>query len=151
MECYHSLGYLATLFKICHVHICWQQPTSCFYGHFFVNAMKRSQNNSKIATTSENYEDFISQPVVSSLNREWKHVIVRYYREPDEVDLRIVPSLADLHIVVVLSASLVVEQKSDDVWIKTPVNTGDVFIVPPHMPTYKMRWKRLLTDRSMSK
>lgn len=99
-------------------------------------------NKLNTRTTSERFEDFISKPALSSLELGWESVMVRYYREPDEVDLRIVPSLPDLHIVVILSAALEFEQRSRNAaWEKTSITTGDVFIIPPNTPTYQMRWK----------
>jgi AraC family transcriptional regulator len=95
-----------------------------------------------IASTSENFEQFVAVPQLSSANLGWNGVIIRYYKEPDKVDLRIVPSLPDLHIVVMLSASQEFEQRTgSSPWIKTMATTGDVFIIPPHTPTYQMRWE----------
>lgn len=79
---------------------------------------------------------------MSSIDLGWSGVISRFYREPPSMKLRIVPSLPDLHMVVILSASLEFEQRTgNEPWFTTSISTGDVFIIPPHTPTYQMRWE----------
>jgi AraC family transcriptional regulator len=96
----------------------------------------------ELYSTSENIEQFIAVPDMSSMDLGWNGVIIRYYREPASMKLRVVPSLPDLHIVVILSASLEFEQRTgNEPWTKTSIAMGDVFIIPPHTPTYQMRWE----------
>lgn len=100
------------------------------------------------STSTADFELYLpTSPVLSSQPLGWKHVTVRAYREPSELEETPFPGGPDIYLVLVTSGYVQVgERKRDSPWVTYPIHEGQWFLTPAGGEPYVLRWKSLSTD-----
>lgn len=93
-------------------------------------------------TSTLAFEEYASsKPVLSSVNVDWRHLIVRSYTEPQTLERLVVPAVPDPHIVLQLTGSAYIEVRADGGrWTTVHIQPGQLFLTPSGGSPYEMRW-----------
>lgn len=93
-------------------------------------------------TSTLAFEEYaLSKPVLSSVNVDWRHLIVRSYSEPQTLERLVVPAVPDPHIVLQLTGSAHIEVRKDSGrWTTVHIQPGQLFLTPAGGSPYEMRW-----------
>jgi AraC family transcriptional regulator len=82
-------------------------------------------------TTTLAYDRYMAgQKLVSSVNRPWRHLVLRAYLEPDEQALLEAPGLQDLTLMTLASGAEHLERNLNGRWESADLRMGDVWFVP---------------------
>ena len=83
-------------------------------------------------TTTLAYDRYMAgQKLVSSVDRPWRHLVLRSYLEPDEQALLEAPGLQDLTLMTLASGAEHLERNLNGRWESADLRVGDVWFVPP--------------------
>ena len=83
-------------------------------------------------TTTLAYDRYMAgQKLVSSVDRSWRHVVLRSYLEPPEQALLEAPGLQDLTLMTLASGAEHLERNLGGRWESAQLRVGDVWFVPP--------------------
>ncbi|TDY22775.1 AraC family transcriptional regulator [Paraburkholderia sp. BL6665CI2N2] len=99
-------------------------------------------------TTTLAYDRYMAgQKLVSSVDRPWRHLVLRSYLEPAEQELLEAPGLQDLTLMTLASGAEHLERNLDGRWESADLYMGDVWFVPPAPISW--RW-RSISDAPLS-
>jgi AraC family transcriptional regulator len=99
-------------------------------------------------TTTLAYERYMAgQKLVSSVDRPWRHLVLRSYLEPEEQELLEAPGLRDLTLMTLASGAEHLERNLNGRWESAELRVGDVWYVPPAPISW--RW-RSISDEPLS-
>ncbi|ASL46045.1 Transposon Tn10 TetD protein [Burkholderia sp. AD24] len=99
-------------------------------------------------TTTLAYDRYMAgQNLVSSVDRPWRHLVLRSYLEPNEQELLEAPGLQDLTLMTLASGAEHLERNLNGRWESTDLRVGDVWFVPPAPISW--RW-RSISDEPLS-
>ena len=99
-------------------------------------------------TTTLAYDRYMAgQKLVSSVDRPWRHLVLRSYLEPDEQELLEAPGLQDVTLMTLGSGAEHLERNLDGRWESADLRMGDVWFVPPVPISW--RW-RSISDEPLS-
>ncbi|WP_181916881.1 helix-turn-helix domain-containing protein [Paraburkholderia sp. BL27I4N3] len=99
-------------------------------------------------TTTLAYDRYMAgQKLVSSVDRPWRHLVLRSYLEPAEQELLEAPGLQDLTLMTLASGAEHLERNLDGRWESADLHMGDVWFVPPAPISW--RW-RSISDAPLS-
>ncbi|MFL9981721.1 helix-turn-helix domain-containing protein [Paraburkholderia sediminicola] len=99
-------------------------------------------------TTTLAYDRYMAgQKLVSSVDRPWRHLVLRSYLEPDEQELLEAPGLQDVTLMTLGSGAEHLERNLDGRWESADLRVGDVWFVPPVPISW--RW-RSISDEPLS-
>ncbi len=99
-------------------------------------------------TTTLAYDRYMAgQKLVSSVDRPWRHLVLRSYLEPDEQELLEAPGLQDLTLMTLASGAEHLERNVNGRWESAELRVGDVWYVPPAPVSW--RW-RSISDEPLS-
>ncbi|CAE6728012.1 HTH-type transcriptional activator RhaS [Paraburkholderia domus] len=99
-------------------------------------------------TTTLAYDRYMAgQKLVSSVDRPWRHLVLRSYLEPAEVELLEAPGLQDVTLMTLGSGAEHLERNLNGRWESADLRVGDVWFVPPVPISW--RW-RSLSDEPLS-
>ncbi|MFM0525362.1 hypothetical protein PQR11_10280 [Paraburkholderia strydomiana] len=99
-------------------------------------------------TTTLAYDRYMAgQKLVSSVDRPWRHLVLRSYLEPDEQELLEAPGLQDLTLMTLASGAEHLERNLNGRWESADLRVGDVWYVPPAPVSW--RW-RSISDKPLS-
>ncbi|MFM0076024.1 AraC family transcriptional regulator [Paraburkholderia sediminicola] len=99
-------------------------------------------------TTTLAYDRYMAgQKLVSSVDRPWRHLVLRSYLEPDELELLEAPGLQDVTLMTLGSGAEHLERNLDGRWESADLGVGDVWFVPPVPISW--RW-RSISDEPLS-
>ena len=99
-------------------------------------------------TTTLAYDRYMAgQKLVSSVNRPWRHLVLRSYLEPDEQELLEAPGLQDVTLMTLGSGAEHLERNLDGRWESADLRVGAVWFVPPVPISW--RW-RSISDEPLS-
>jgi AraC family transcriptional regulator len=87
------------------------------------------------------------QKLVSSVDRPWRHLVLRSYLEPAEQELLEAPGLQDLTLMTLASGAEHLERNLNGRWESADLRVGDVWFVPPAPISW--RW-RSISDEPLS-
>ena len=91
-------------------------------------------------TTTFAYDRYLAgQKLVSSVDRPWRHLVLRSYLEPDEQELLEAPGLQDLTLMTLGSGAEHLERNLDGRWESADLRVGDVWFVPPAPIAWRWR------------
>jgi AraC family transcriptional regulator len=83
-------------------------------------------------TTTLAYDRYMAgQKLVSSVDRPWRHLVLRSYLEPDQQPLLEAPGLRDLTLMTLASGAEHLERNLNGRWESAELRVGDVWFVPP--------------------
>ncbi len=83
-------------------------------------------------TTTLAYDRYMAgQKLVSSVNRPWRHLVLRSYLEPAEQELLEAPGLQDVTLMTLGSGAEHLERNLNGRWESADLRMGDVWFVPP--------------------
>ncbi|WP_408361860.1 helix-turn-helix domain-containing protein [Paraburkholderia sp. RL18-103-BIB-C] len=83
-------------------------------------------------TTTLAYDRYMAgQRLVSSVDRAWRHLVLRSYLEPAEQELLEAPGLQDLTLMTLASGAEHLERNLHGRWESADLRVGDVWFVPP--------------------
>jgi AraC family transcriptional regulator len=83
-------------------------------------------------TTTLAYDRYMAgQKLVSSVDRPWRHLVLRSYLEPAEQELLEAPGLQDLTLMTLASGAEHLERNLNGRWESADLRVGDVWFVPP--------------------
>ncbi|MGF6771637.1 AraC family transcriptional regulator [Paraburkholderia sp. GAS199] len=83
-------------------------------------------------TTTLAYDRYMAgQKLVSSVDRRWRHVVLRSYLEPAERELLEAPGLQDVTLMTLASGAEHLERNLNGRWESANLRVGDVWFVPP--------------------
>jgi AraC family transcriptional regulator len=99
-------------------------------------------------TTTLAYDRYMAgQKLVSSVNRPWRHLVLRSYLEPAEQELLEAPGLQDVTLMTLGSGAEHLERNVNGHWESADLRMGDVWFVPPVPISW--RW-RSISDEPLS-
>jgi AraC family transcriptional regulator len=99
-------------------------------------------------TTTLAYDRYMAgEKLVSSVNRPWRHLVLRSYLEPAEQELLEAPGLQDLTLMTLASGAEHLERNLNGRWESADLRVGDVWFVPPAPISW--RW-RSISDEPLS-
>nr|WP_193372827.1 AraC family transcriptional regulator [Paraburkholderia phytofirmans] len=99
-------------------------------------------------TTTLAYDRYMAgQKLVSSVNRPWRHLVLRSYLEPNEQELLEAPGLQDLTLMTLASGAEHLERNLNGRWESADLRVGDLWFVPPAPISW--RW-RSISDEPLS-
>ncbi|MFM0552084.1 AraC family transcriptional regulator [Paraburkholderia sediminicola] len=99
-------------------------------------------------TTTLAYDRYMAgQKLVSSVDRPWRHLVLRSYLEPAEQELLEAPGLQDLTLMTLASGAEHLERNLNGRWESADLRQGDVWFVPPAPISW--RW-RSISDEPLS-
>ncbi|NML30290.1 helix-turn-helix domain-containing protein [Paraburkholderia antibiotica] len=99
-------------------------------------------------TTTLAYDRYMAgERLVSSVDREWRHLVLRSYREPAAQDLLEAPGLRDLTLMTLASGAEHLERSLGGRWESADMRVNDLWCVPS-MPV-SWRW-RAIGDEPLS-
>ena len=99
-------------------------------------------------TTTLAYDRYMAgQKLVSSVDRPWRHLVLRSYLEPDEQELLEAPGLQDVTLMTLGSGAEHLERNLDGRWERADLRVGAVWFVPPVPISW--RW-RSISDEPLS-
>jgi AraC family transcriptional regulator len=87
------------------------------------------------------------EKLVSSVDRPWRHLVLRSYLEPAEQELLEAPGLQDLTLMTLASGAEHLERNLNGRWESADLRVGDVWFVPPAPISW--RW-RSISDEPLS-
>ena len=83
-------------------------------------------------TTTLAYDRYLAgQKLVSSVDRPWRHLVLRSYLEPAEQALLETPGLQDVTLMTLGSGAEHLERNLNGRWESADLRMGDVWFVPP--------------------
>ncbi|MFL9962959.1 AraC family transcriptional regulator [Paraburkholderia sediminicola] len=83
-------------------------------------------------TTTLAYDRYMAgQRLVSSVDRAWRHLVLRSYLEPAEQELLEAPGLQDLTLMTLASGAEHLERNLHGRWESADLRVGDLWFVPP--------------------
>lgn len=83
-------------------------------------------------TTTLAYDRYMAgQKLVSSVDRPWRHLVLRSYLEPAEQELLEAPGLQDVTLMTLGSGAEHLERNLSGRWESADLRVGDVWFVPP--------------------
>jgi AraC family transcriptional regulator len=93
-------------------------------------------------TTTLAYDRYMAgQRLVSSVDRPWRHLVLRSYLEPAEQELLEAPGLQDLTLMTLASGAEHLERNLNGRWERADMRVGDVWFVPSSPISW--RWRSL--------
>jgi AraC family transcriptional regulator len=99
-------------------------------------------------TTTLAYDRYMAgEKLVSSVDRPWRHLVLRSYLEPAEQELLEAPGLQDLTLMTLASGAEHLERNLNGRWESADLRVGDVWFVPPAPISW--RW-RSISDEPLS-
>jgi len=99
-------------------------------------------------TTTLAYDRYMAgQKLVSSVDRPWRHLVLRSYLEPDEQELLEAPGLQDLTLMTLASGAEHLERNLNGRWESAELRVGELWYVPPAPISW--RW-RSISDEPLS-
>ena len=99
-------------------------------------------------TTTLAYDRYMAgQKLVSSVDRPWRHLVLRSYLEPAEQELLEAPGLQDLTLMTLASGAEHLERNLNGRWERADLRVGDVWFVPSAPISW--RWHSL-SDEPLS-
>lgn len=99
-------------------------------------------------TTTLAYDRYMAgQKLVSSVDRPWRHLVLRSYLEPAEQELLEAPGLQDVTLMTLGSGAEHLERNLNGRWESADLRVGDVWFVPPAPISW--RW-RSISDEPLS-
>jgi AraC family transcriptional regulator len=99
-------------------------------------------------TTTLAYDRYMAgQKLVSSVDRPWRHLVLRSYLEPAEQELLEAPGLQDVTLMTLGSGAEHLERNVNGHWESADLRMGDVWFVPPVPISW--RW-RSISDEPLS-
>lgn len=99
-------------------------------------------------TTTLAYDRYMAgEKLVSSVNRPWRHLVLRSYLEPAEQELLEAPGLQDLTLMTLASGAEHLERNLNGRWESADLRVGDVWFVPSAPISW--RW-RSISDEPLS-
>lgn len=99
-------------------------------------------------TTTLAYDRYMAgQKLVSSVDRPWRHLVLRSYLEPAEQELLEAPGLQDVTLMTLGSGAEHLERNVNGRWESAELRMGDVWFVPPVPISW--RW-RSISDEPLS-
>ncbi|WP_408258754.1 helix-turn-helix domain-containing protein [Paraburkholderia phytofirmans] len=99
-------------------------------------------------TTTLAYDRYMAgQKLVSSVNRPWRHLVLRSYLEPNAQELLEAPGLQDLTLMTLASGAEHLERNLNGRWESADLRVGDLWFVPPAPVSW--RW-RSISDEPLS-
>ncbi|HEY4298883.1 MAG TPA: AraC family transcriptional regulator, partial [Paraburkholderia sp.] len=91
-------------------------------------------------TTTLAYDRYMAgQKLVSSVDRQWRHLVLRSYLEPAEQELLEVPGLQDLTLMTLASGAEHLERNLNGRWESADLRVGDVWFVPSAPISWRWR------------
>ena len=91
-------------------------------------------------TTTLAYDRYMAgQKLVSSVERPWRHLVLRAYLEPVEQELLEAPGLQDLTLMTLGSGAEHLERNLNGRWESAELRVGDVWFVPPAPISWRWR------------
>lgn len=91
-------------------------------------------------TTTLAYDRYMAgQKLVSSVDRPWRHLVLRSYLEPAEQELLEAPGLQDLTLMTLASGAEHLERNLNGRWERADLRVGDVWFVPPAPISWRWR------------
>jgi AraC family transcriptional regulator len=91
-------------------------------------------------TTTLAYDRYMAgQRLVSSVDRPWRHLVLRSYLEPAEQELLEAPGLQDLTLMTLASGAEHLERNLNGRWESADLRVGDVWFVPPAPISWRWR------------
>ncbi|MGF6605582.1 AraC family transcriptional regulator [Paraburkholderia sp. WSM4175] len=83
-------------------------------------------------TTTLAYDRYMAgQRLVSSVDREWRHLVLRSYLEPVRQDLLEAPGLRDFTLMTLASGAEHLERNLGGAWESADMRVNDLWFVPP--------------------
>ncbi|CAH2933994.1 MAG: Transcriptional regulator, AraC family [uncultured Paraburkholderia sp.] len=99
-------------------------------------------------TTTLAYDRYMAgQKLVSSVDRPWRHLVLRSYLEPNEQELLEAPGLQDLTLMTLASGAEHLERNLNGRWESADLRVGDLWYVPSAPISW--RW-RSISDEPLS-
>lgn len=91
-------------------------------------------------TTTLAYDRYMAgEKLVSSVDRPWRHLVLRSYLEPNEQELLEAPGLQDLTLMTLASGAEHLERNLNGRWESADLRVGDVWFVPPAPISWRWR------------
>jgi AraC family transcriptional regulator len=81
------------------------------------------------------------QKPVSSVDRSWRHLVLRSHPEPDEPALLEAPGLHDLALMTLASGAEQLERNLHGRWARADLRVGDAWFVP--LAPTSWRWRSI--------
>ncbi|SMG61367.1 AraC family transcriptional regulator [Paraburkholderia susongensis] len=99
-------------------------------------------------TTTLAYDRYMAgQRLVSSVDREWRHLVLRSYLEPARQELLEAPGLRDLTLMTLASGAEHLERNLGGRWDSADMRVNDLWFVPPAPVSW--RWHSI-SDEPLS-
>jgi AraC family transcriptional regulator len=94
------------------------------------------------------FEDYtITSPVLSSREAGWNGAVVRLYREPEQVESVIVPTVPDIHLVLITRGAMHIESRDEHgPWDAFRVHENELFLTPGGGDPYELRWRSFSSE-----
>jgi AraC family transcriptional regulator len=95
------------------------------------------------AVSTLEFEDYtITSPILSSREAEWNGIVVRLYREPAQIESVIVPTVPDIHLVLITQGAMHIESRDEHgPWDAFRVHENELFLTPGDGDPYELRWR----------
>ncbi|MFM0200836.1 AraC family transcriptional regulator [Paraburkholderia fungorum] len=91
-------------------------------------------------TTTLAYDRYMAgQKLVSSVDRPWRHLVLRSYLEPAEQELLEAPGLQDVTLMTLGSGAEHLERNLNGRWESADLRAGDLWFVPPVPISWRWR------------
>src|SRR5579859_5014022 len=100
------------------------------------------------STSTQDFERYtITVPVLSSWGTGWQGVVVREFHEPMELESVLLPTVSDIHLVLMTSGAMQFESReAHGSWNAVPIHEGDLFLTPGGGEPYELRWRSLARE-----
>jgi len=97
------------------------------------------------STSTHDFERYtITVPVLSSWSAGWQGIVVREFHEPMEVESVVLPTVSDIHLVLVTQGAMHIESREvNGSWEAASIHAGDLFLTPGDGEPYELRWRSL--------
>ncbi|WP_165423520.1 AraC family transcriptional regulator [Ktedonosporobacter rubrisoli] len=107
--------------------------------------MIKESRHIPLFTSTQDFENYLpTSPVLSSRERGWEDLMVRFYHEPADLEETIFPGSADIYLVLITSGAVqAAERDLDGPWSTQLIQAGDWYLSPAGGGPYALRWKSL--------
>ncbi|QBD80209.1 AraC family transcriptional regulator [Ktedonosporobacter rubrisoli] len=96
------------------------------------------------ASTLDFEKHTATSPVLSSREAGWKDILVRTFHEPAQVEDITLPSVPDIHLVLVKQGAMHFESRDvNGPWEGYRVHENELFLTPAASSPYELRWHSL--------
>ena len=101
------------------------------------------------STSTREFENYVmTAPILSSREVGWDEVMVRaYHHMPDQVEWVRIPTVPDIHLVLVEQGAMYVESRDENGSLEAlHIQKGDLFLTPGGGVPYEIHWHSLSSE-----